>query len=262
MNKIIVSDDVIKSVNLDDSIDLKVVEKSESFTVSSIKIKVLKDTSLKIVYDSKKESKLDIFISLMSNVSLNLDEVRFGVKNKIQYKYYLEDNSYLDVLKVYDVDSIREVDIVNLNGFNSKIDYTFKTVSKNDEKYDIMIYHNKGNTVSNIVNHGVNIENGTLTFNVTGLVDKGSKDCIINQKNQIVNLTCNRCNINPNLIIDENEVSASHSAHIGKLDDDSLFYLTSRGIDYNEAVHLLIKGFLLSKTDSDDLVKIIDKYWR
>ena len=77
----------------------------------------------------------------------------------------------------------------------------------------------------------------------------------------------NKCAINPNLLIDENDVSASHSALIGKFNDEEIFYLRSRGISEKNAVNLLVKGLLLSKLSltnkrKEELENIIDKYWR
>jgi Fe-S cluster assembly protein SufD len=127
----------------------------------------------------------------------------------------------------------------------------------------MMIYHNYKNTISNIINKGVNILDGTLTFNITGIVYNKVVDCVINQNNRIINLNDNKCSINPNLLIDENDVEANHSALIGKFSDKELFYLMSRGIKKEIAINLLIKGFLTENIlEKEKIEKIIDKYWR
>ena len=48
----------------------------------------------------------------------------------------------------------------------------------------------------------------------------------------------------PELDILNNEVKASHSASVGRIDKDQLFYLRSRGIDESESRKLIINGFL------------------
>ena len=79
-------------------------------------------------------------------------------------------------------------------------------------------------------------------------------------------MTNNKCEIKPNLYIDCDDVEASHSALIGKFSDEEMFYMQSRGIDYENALKLLITGFLSSDiTDKNILNKInknIKKYWR
>lgn len=48
----------------------------------------------------------------------------------------------------------------------------------------------------------------------------------------------------PELEIESNEVKASHAAAIGRIDEEQLFYLMSRGLNREEAVKLIIKAFL------------------
>lgn len=53
----------------------------------------------------------------------------------------------------------------------------------------------------------------------------------------------------PSLEIMTDDVSARHEASITTLDDESRFYLESRGFDNQTATHLLIQGFLRLPTD-------------
>lgn len=53
-----------------------------------------------------------------------------------------------------------------------------------------------------------------------------------------------RANAQPKLEISANEVKASHAATVGKLDEEQIFYLMSRGINKPEAVTILVKGFI------------------
>ena len=56
------------------------------------------------------------------------------------------------------------------------------------------------------------------------------------------------------IIIDEFDVVANHGASIGKMSDDSLFYLMSRGLTKEEASKIIIMGFINPLVD-----KIEDK---
>jgi len=47
----------------------------------------------------------------------------------------------------------------------------------------------------------------------------------------------------PGLEILANDVRCTHGATVGKLDEEELFYLLSRGIPYTEAVRLIVEGF-------------------
>ena len=69
----------------------------------------------------------------------------------------------------------------------------------------------------------------------------------------------------PSLEIDENEVKAGHASTVGPVDEEQLFYLTSRGITRKEAESLVVRGFLfpvsekLSDKEKLDLEKTLQK---
>ena len=50
-------------------------------------------------------------------------------------------------------------------------------------------------------------------------------------------------NSNPQLEIYADDVKCSHGSATGELDEDTIFYLRSRGIDLMKAKALLIEGF-------------------
>ena len=49
----------------------------------------------------------------------------------------------------------------------------------------------------------------------------------------------------PKLIINNHETEASHSATVGQIDREDLFYMTSRGLSPRIATHLLVEGFFV-----------------
>jgi Fe-S cluster assembly protein SufD len=50
--------------------------------------------------------------------------------------------------------------------------------------------------------------------------------------------------VEPKLEIENNDVKASHAATVGKIDEEQIFYLTSRGVAEDEAKRLIVEGFL------------------
>ncbi len=48
----------------------------------------------------------------------------------------------------------------------------------------------------------------------------------------------------PELEIECNEVKASHAASVGRIDEEQIFYLMSRGLSKKEAEELIIEAFL------------------
>lgn len=262
MNKISVKNGEITLLDSDELIKVSLLDKFEIFDIKKMIIEVLNSTEIEIIYENDEESKIDIEYNICSNVEVKLIEIRKENKTKIQYKYNIDENSTLNIIKFYDCNIVKELDVVNLNGYKSNINYTFKTISNDSQKYDIYVYHNNKNTVSNIKNNSVNINKGTTNFNVTSVVYNGITGCTLNQINKIINLNDKECKIQPNLLIEEHDVVANHSALIGKFSEDEIFYLMSRGITRETSIKLLTRGFLLEDIENKKITKIVDKYWR
>ncbi len=263
MNKIKIIDEKIIYEESDDLIEVSLSDKLDIFDIIKLRIKVMGNTDVEIYYEDADESKLDVLVEIDENVTCNLYELKKENDVKIQYKYYLNRYSNLQVHKFYDCNKVKELDVVELNGEYASIEYKFHTISKNEQKYDLMVYHNSSNTISKVINKGVNIEDGSLAFNVTGVVYNGIIDCEVDQNNRIITMNDNKCNINPNLLIEENDVIANHSALIGKFNENEIFYLMSRGIKREAALRLLTRGFLTDETNfKEEIEKIIDMYWR
>ena len=68
-------------------------------------------------------------------------------------------------------------------------------------------------------------------------------------------------NAKPELEIYADDVKCSHGSASGSLNEDSIFYLMSRGLNYNEAKKLLINGFLLDVVEkiTDSVTKNLVK---
>lgn len=265
MNKIKIVDDILENVEIDDSIELEEIPKNEFFDVTSIYLTIKKDTDLILEYSTRKATKLNVKIKVEKDVNFELNEYRYGKNFKVQYQYNLLENSNTKVYKFYDVKGIKEMNIIYLLEEKAKLDYYFKTISCGVEKYNMTIYHHAKDTISNINNYGVNILKGSLTFNVSSFVTENNINCNVEQNSRIINLTDNKCQITPNLFIDEHDVNASHSAHIGTLSDVELFYMNSRGIDKKTAEKMLFTGLLIKDMPKYLISKIkrnINKYWR
>lgn len=101
------------------------------------------------------------------------------------------------------------------------------------------------NSIGNILQHGVILEKGTLTFNGIGHIIKGAKGADAQQESRVLMLSDQaRSDANPILLIDENDVTAGHAASIGQVDPEDMYYLMSRGLDKATAERLVVRGFL------------------
>ena len=101
------------------------------------------------------------------------------------------------------------------------------------------------NSIGNILQHGVILEKGTLTFTGIGHIIKGAKGADAQQESRVLMLSDKaRSDANPILLIDENDVTAGHAASIGQVDPEDMYYLMSRGLDQATAERLVVRGFL------------------
>ncbi|HUL85590.1 MAG TPA: Fe-S cluster assembly protein SufD [Actinomycetota bacterium] len=60
----------------------------------------------------------------------------------------------------------------------------------------------------------------------------------------------------PNLEIEANDVRCGHAASVGPVDDETLFYLESRGIPRDEAERLIVTGFFQEVLDRVSLAEV------
>lgn len=260
MNRIEMKNNSITLKELDSRVELSLTESP----VMSLKITFLDNTALEVYYESDTETKLKLEYVLNENVSVNLVEIRTGFKTKAEYKYELSSNSRLTLYRFNKADYMRELDLVSLNGEHAHIDLKLRTLTTNTEKYDIYIEHNNIDTSSVVDNVGLAYK-GAITFNVTGDVKKGSKRAYLDQNNRIVTFNPLKCQINPNLLVDEFDTVANHNALIGDFDYETYFYLMSRGISENAAIRLLSESLIVNGLEKneikDKISDYIKEYW-
>lgn len=64
----------------------------------------------------------------------------------------------------------------------------------------------------------------------------------------------------PSVLVSADDVSASHGGTVGELDEDSIFYMQSRGLDRSAAVRVIVEGFfepLLAELADEPLEELI-----
>ena len=96
-----------------------------------------------------------------------------------------------------------------------------------------------------ILQHGVILAKSSLIFNGIGHIIHGAKGADAQQESRVLMLSTKaRGDANPILLIDDNDVSAGHAASVGRVNEEQLYYLMSRGLPKKLAERLVIRGFL------------------
>ncbi|MBP5091219.1 MAG: SufD family Fe-S cluster assembly protein [Bacilli bacterium] len=136
---------------------------------------------------------------------------------------------------------------VYLDGEGSSCDWHLAALSDGSSRkvFDTSVWHNVGNTTGVMSNYGICRDESRLTFTGVSEIKRGSKGSSTQQSAKIIvfdPLCDGKCS--PILNIDENDVSASHAAVVGKLNENHLFYLMSRGLSREEARRLITLGYM------------------
>jgi len=110
---------------------------------------------------------------------------------------------------------------------------------------DLVMTHDAVKTFGRVVIKGV-VENGARV-KITGLIKimkiAQSTDSFLSMKVLLLDKKSS-ATAEPELEIEANQVKASHSASVGKIDEEQLFYLKSRGISEAEAKTIIVNGFI------------------
>jgi Fe-S cluster assembly protein SufD len=176
-------------------------------------------------------------------------------------------NSFYSVAEVNDSTTDSKTNIYLIEQYASGTSKTVAITNKNQEaSFKQTVEHKAPDTEGFIENYGVANNNSILVFEGTGKIHKDMKRSIARQSNRgIVLGKTSRLDANPLLLIDEFDVEASHGAAIGKIDEEQLYYLMSRGLTLKNAERLIINGFLspvleLLKTDElvEDFVNTVE----
>ena len=207
------------------------VEYVNGLIISNNKIEVKEYASLKhniICYDSIYE--------LTSNQNIN-------IANSGEYT-----SALLDVSE----NNVNFTNNINLNGEYASSYFRSAVVSNKDGKklYEIATLNNAMYTSSKMDNYGVCKENSKLEFKGIGTIKKGFKQSNNHQNSKIIVFDeLSNASVYPLLYIDEYDVLASHSAAVGKVNDEHMYYLCSRGVSEEQAREFITMGYLFPVLD-------------
>lgn len=106
------------------------------------------------------------------------------------------------------------------------------------------VYHNVPNTSNNILARGVMKDNSSSVHHGLIRIEKPAfKTASFLESHSLLLSEGASSNPIPSLIIENNDVRATHAASVGQIDEDKMFYLTSRGISREDAERLIVEGF-------------------
>jgi Fe-S cluster assembly protein SufD len=162
-----------------------------------------------------------------------------------------------------------DIDVIHSgNNGESHINGIYLPSEKETIDYHTNIQHQVAHCNSNEVFRGIIADEATATFNgkIHIFQDAQKSDAYLNNKNLLLT---NKAQINtkPELEIYADDVSCAHGATVAKIDEKSIYYLQTRGINYEQAKKMLSIAFiqeLINTVELDSLksflIDLLDQY--
>ena len=133
-----------------------------------------------------------------------------------------------------------------LNGKGARAEFTGVTFAGEGQNLDTgtKVVHNAPNTSSYINTRSISKDGGISTFRSSVVVNKkakNSKVAVSCESLMVDNIS--RSDTIPAMDIRTQDADVGHEAKIGKINDDEIFYIMSRGLSEEEAKALIVSGF-------------------
>ena len=216
------------------------VERNVELTVNEIFIS--SDTvTLKLpVIEMVLNEKSKVFHNLVFQSSFSENNFKFTrVDQKDNSFYKLTSFSNSSLLAANDVK-------VCLNGKNSECDLKglYFTTLNSQFNTNVVVEHNVPHTRSNQYFKGILSDNSRAVFSGKIYVERDAQKSYAEQKD--LNLVMSKgaeIDTKPGLEIYADDVECYHGATAGNVDESTLFYMMTRGIDKQSATQMLVNGF-------------------
>jgi Fe-S cluster assembly protein SufD len=123
--------------------------------------------------------------------------------------------------------------------------------------YNMNVINYAPHTYGDMKNYAVVLGKGRLMIDAVGKIIKGAYRSESHQTSRALSFAEGQnAVILPELLIDEDDVQASHAMSMGRVDEDALYYLMSRGLSVQQCTSLISQGYLMPITeilDNDEL---------
>lgn len=243
-----------KKTSIKDSLKLHIVgEKSDLIHYTKIVVDENSEFNLVEIIDNIKPIKIS-YVSesiVLENAKMNYTAIDRLQKDSLAY---IDRSGYVydDASLIYALGQLNNSHTINYNNIKllGKNSYgesrnVLFTDKDNTHAITVSIEHLSPYSVGRITNHGIVKDQGHLFVDGIGKINQGMISSNSQQSTSIIILSDEaKVTANPYLLIDEFDVYAGHGAAIGKVDEEQLYYLMSRGLSKKDAERLIIFGFL------------------
>ncbi|MDD2518428.1 MAG: SufD family Fe-S cluster assembly protein [Bacilli bacterium] len=202
-----------------------------------------------VISKENDEAKISINFLISNNSVVNYNAINNDclLKTNKSLTFDLLENSVLNTYILELGNNTHSQYNINLKEPRSCADFNLMVYADQGifQHHNVNINHLNEYTTSNMNNHGVITDVSNCEFDVTSFIKKGSIKSNAYQTSKILTLS-DKCTskINPQLLIDEHDVVGGHAATSGRVSEEIMYYMQSRGIEKNLVNKLIAIGNL------------------
>ena len=194
-----------------------------------------------------------------------LVEIDAGENSNVQYGSLqnVDEGTYTYTLKRAHADSHATIDWIEGNvgsrltkssvetrllGEGSESQIVGAFFGHDDQHFDVAarVWHEAEHTTADLVTRGVLDDDARSVYEGVQDVGANAWDTSSYQRENTLMLSDeSEADASPKLIINNHDTEASHSATVGQVDQQDLFYMTSRGVSPRMARNMLVEGFFV-----------------
>lgn len=206
-------------------------------------VKIVHAGKMRIRTFAEKDAKISYLFWNVSDEKMDIDESHEVLGNADVTVAYGECNG---------ADTHR-VTYVALREEGAKALVSSATMVDCDKNYQMNVVNFAPHTYGDIRNYAVVLGKGKLMIDAIGKIVKGAHRSESHQTSRALSFEAGQhAEILPELLIDEDDVQASHAMSMGTVDEDQLYYLMSRGLSMQQCTTLISSGYLMPITDTLD----------
>jgi Fe-S cluster assembly protein SufD len=192
-----------------------------------------------------------------------LTEIVSGENAYVQYGSLqdLDQTTYNYQLKEGVADTYGQVDVIDCNigsrlskssvethldGDSSETKIVGAFYGHDDQHFDVAarVWHNNENTTADLVTRGVIDDQARSVYEGVQNVGRDAWNTSSYQRENTLMLSDeSEADASPKLIINNHDTEASHSATVGQVDEEDMFYMASRSVPERTARNMLVEGF-------------------
>ena len=244
-NQVIIIDDN-KKLTISDSQSQKFEIHAEKDLSLELEIKTSEEAM--IYLDFKKcNGKIWVKIQAHSNANVTI----FSWNNtdsllEVEEEVYLAQNAKLNMIYgELNQSEVKRNSVYYLSDKQAKLNTCMAAIAEKKKQFVFHVHHNEIDTKSDMRNYVIVQDRAEFYLDVTGKIEKGAHRSDAQQINRILTLSDqHQAVVVPQLLIDDNDVVAGHAMTMGQIDENQLYYMESRGIAREDAIQLVMLGYL------------------